>query len=62
MVYMGYKFRAPKMSNLKDWKKIESAVANGIDLKIAMRKIPNKLMSQPKPVHYSTTMIKSLGL
>ncbi len=62
MVYMGYKFRAPKLSDVKAWKKIEDAIARGIDLKIAMRRIPRNLKLKPKRNHYSTTLTKSLGL
>ena len=31
MVYMGYKFRAPKRSEIKEWKRIREGVENGTD-------------------------------
>src|SRR5262249_3768517 len=44
MVYMGYKFRAPRMADMDQWHRIERALKEGRDYAIrTMRKQTSKL-------------------
>src|SRR5438046_292557 len=44
MIYMGYKFRAPAMSNTREWRRIEQALKNGQNYGI-----PTVRKQKPKP-------------
>ena len=56
MVYMGYKFRAPPLSAIKEWKRIESGVKDGTDWTV-----PTIRKEKPKP-KLSLTLKKALGI
>jgi hypothetical protein len=56
MTYMGYKFRAPVSSAIRDWKKIEIGVRTG-----AAWQIPTKRKEKPTP-KISPALKKILGV
>ena len=56
MIYMGYKFRAPVSTAIKEWKKIEEGVKLGTDWQVT-----TKRKEKPKPT-ISRELKKALGV
>jgi len=56
MTYMGYKFRAPRMADMKEWKRIEDGVRQGLDWTK-----PTRRKEKPKP-KISHALKKALGI
>jgi hypothetical protein len=56
MTYMGYKFRAPRLADVKEWKRIEKGVKDGLDWKK-----PTQRKEKPKP-KISPALQKALGI
>jgi hypothetical protein len=56
MTYMGYKFRAPRLADIKEWKRIEEGMKSGTDWQI-----PTKRKVKPQPT-ISHALKKALGI
>jgi hypothetical protein len=56
MTYMGYKFRAPRLADVKEWRRIEEGMKSGSDWQK-----PTKRKIKPKPT-ISHALKKALGI
>jgi hypothetical protein len=56
MIYMGYEFRAPPKTDLKEWKRIEDGVTKGLPWQIPTKR---KLKPEKKISH---ALRKALGI